>query len=350
MASLGVNRSSSALLALLVSVSLCSEGACSTFYRDDGRRHLRSRAQANASEHCSLVTGGDCFIFGCDDTRGGATKVECVEGYCLCKIGYCNLNGACVKAVEKDTTDSLFTPVHQAIRWSDHPEECIYTFDGYARLYPCGASPQQFVMPIGITGQLQIKDTDTCLGTLNNTNVVGTYVGVLPCDKADPRQEWDMPNGGNGLIRWSSHPDKCLTVEGGSVVPGVPLVISACSSSDLKEQFGTSFNPPPSHLDCTSAAGCSMFKKLRVRAYCGAKSDEPWCRRLKQCPPGGCRNGDCVEGACTCRLGFTGPTCEIAASGPVPISSAEGTATEDDVAVFSGPAPAPAPALGSAIA
>lgn len=319
---------------------------------DYSSRNLRSGTKEDSSEdeangHCSLVTGGECFIFDCNDSRGGSTKVDCVEGYCLCKVGYCNVNGACVRGVVNDTSDDLWTPVHQAMRWATHPEECVFTTDGYARLYPCGATPQQFVLPIGLTGQIEIKDTDLCMSIINDT----TYVGAMPCNKGDLRQEWDMPNGGTGLIRSNHQRDMCIEVQGGSVLPGVPLVISPCSSKNLDEQFGDSFEPPPSHLGCTTAAGCSMLKNMAVSAYCSVMPSQPWCQGLKQCPPGGCHNGECVEGKCVCNLGFTGPTCEDGTSGPVPMNYPDGftSAVANEYVVFPrasspGPAPAPAPA------
>jgi len=322
-------------------------GACSS------GRHLRTRFQTRSSDHCSIVTGGECFIWGCDSTRGGDARVECVEGYCLCKTGFCNLNGACVNAPEEDDTSKLWQAVSQSIRWDQHPEKCMIVVDSYLRMADCGASPQQFTLPVGQTGQLKIGETGQCVGMLTTSDADGSYAGPLPCDISDPRQEFAVPNGGTGLIRWSHHPDMCLAVTDGSVVAGTPLTLHSCESSQSIGQFGMSFEPPPSHLGCTTGAGCSMLKDLAVKALCGAMPNQVWCRRLKQCPPGGCKNGDCIDGICVCKLGFSGPLCETHTSGPVPIngfaagSVAGASAVAADVHVFGAPGPAPGPATAA---
>mmetsp|Transcript_87925 Transcript_87925/g.179605 ORF Transcript_87925/g.179605 Transcript_87925/m.179605 type:complete len:829 (+) Transcript_87925:46-2532(+) len=47
---------------------------------------------------CMADTGGTCSLFECDSTRG---PVDCVNGKCICKQGYCaNPNGVCVSVSE----------------------------------------------------------------------------------------------------------------------------------------------------------------------------------------------------------------------------------------------------------
>jgi len=329
----------------------------SSLSRQSGRH---SRAQSflqgletsSTNGKCSLVTGGDCFIFDCNDSRGGPGKVQCVQGYCLCKAGFCNLNGACVTQPGEDDTDKLWKPVHQEIHWATHPEMCLSTADGYVRIVPCGEKPEKFVLPVGPVGQIEIGETGFCLSMLSNAPSIGAYASSAKCDKANQQQQWEMPNGGTGMIRWHLHPDSCLDVEQGKMLPGTPLELQLCDKDDLDEMFGTSFVPPPPHLSCTSGAGCSVLKEMAKDAFCNLYPHKPWCRRLKQCPSGGCgKNGECIEGTCICKVHFTGPTCELDAPGPIPLyalgGGAPGPATFN---VFGAGAPAPAPAPGPALA
>lgn len=320
------------------------------------------RAQDGTGEHCSIVTGGECFIFGCDKTRGGKGLVDCTEGYCLCRVGYCNLAGKCI--VDPDAggdPSDMWKKVETRIRWATHPENCFNTADGYARMQPCSATPMQFIMPVGPVGIMKNKgDKTQCLGILSPVaapltvpNVIGAYLGQLPCDVADDRQNFVMPKGGTGLIRWRKYPDKCLKVSpalpglfASSILLGTPIVTALCDELDLGTQFGVAEEPPPPAIACTNPAGCQMVKEMSLDAFCLGTPLAPQCRRLKQCPPGGCRNGVCKNGACVCNLGFQGPMCDIPVPGPIPIDSfgAPGPAPSQASVIYLGPAPAPAPA------
>merc|ERR1719469_1329219 len=75
------------------------------------RRSLEVLNLTSREDKCTQVTGGECFIFNCDKTRGGDDKVKCVEGYCLCNEGFCAVKGACIKAPSQDNTDKFFVSV-----------------------------------------------------------------------------------------------------------------------------------------------------------------------------------------------------------------------------------------------
>jgi len=52
-------------------------------------------------EACMKDTGGTCAELACSAHRG---PTECINGKCLCKFGYCSVNGECVNTCGKETT------------------------------------------------------------------------------------------------------------------------------------------------------------------------------------------------------------------------------------------------------
>jgi len=52
---------------------------------------------------CAKDTTGTCRVAGCSGHRG---PTDCVDGKCLCKYGYCAVNGECVSSCEAQTAGS----------------------------------------------------------------------------------------------------------------------------------------------------------------------------------------------------------------------------------------------------
>jgi len=50
---------------------------------------------------CAKDTTGTCHIGSCSSHRG---PTDCLGGKCLCKFGYCAVNGECVSSCERETT------------------------------------------------------------------------------------------------------------------------------------------------------------------------------------------------------------------------------------------------------
>lgn len=55
---------------------------------------------------CVMDTGGTCKFKGCNEERGGESKVDCdSDNKCMCKQGYCAIGGVCYDKVPgKDTS------------------------------------------------------------------------------------------------------------------------------------------------------------------------------------------------------------------------------------------------------
>merc|ERR1719329_1509881 len=94
-----------------------------------------------------------------------------------------------------------------------------------------------------------------------------------------------------------------------------------------------------------------MLKAKRVAQFCQTYPVMPGCEELRQCPPGGCMNGQCVFGYCNCNAGWGGPNCMDLLGVPVAIAAPHyipPTEYQPPVVVtmppwIIGPSPAPGP-------
>merc|ERR1719329_2147276 len=64
-----------------------------------------------------------------------------------------------------------------------------------------------------------------------------------------------------------------------------------------------------------------MLKAKRVAQFCQTYPVMPGCEELRQCPPGGCLNGQCLFGYCNCNPGWGGPNCMDLLGVPVAIEA-----------------------------
>jgi len=61
--------------------------------------HGGSRVPMPSPRPCSTTTDGSCRLFGCSNSRGGKQAVQCVQGKCVCKAGFCSPDGKkCIKS------------------------------------------------------------------------------------------------------------------------------------------------------------------------------------------------------------------------------------------------------------
>lgn len=332
------------------------------------QRHFRGREALNLTElgrqdHCNIITGGECFIFNCDDSRGGEDKVECTNGYCLCKEGFCAVKGECIKAPSKDNTDKLWTILHRPIRSQLEPNQCLQATalnSTKVMMGMCGPNPLTFELPIGPVGQL--KALNMCLqltwpfGVDRTVDTNKPDLTIEFCDINDRRQQFQVPLGGFGAIR--SDYDRTLCLQGlrisGLLPPGAPepplngVGWRVCGDDFpvLEQHFGMSEEQPPPDMPCPSQAACAKLKMLSGKAYCQHATGSPYCQAMLRCPPGGCSNGSCYKGVCMCNVGFDGPTCQDVVPGPQPLNAPVGGmsgAPTPAAVVFGMPAPAPAP-------
>jgi len=350
------------MLSMLLLLDACGIAPASTAVLavrfDQGRISSLRRPTSflTRGAECPLVTGGHCYIWDCEASLGETT---CESGYCLCKDGFCAINGVCVlKPHDKDHGHWERTRV--PLRWTLYPNTC---FDGtglIARMSDCGSEPGTFELPVGGVGQLHwVKNRSLCLGAVREQLLNGNPVRLLPCSVADPRMQFMLPGGASGQIRMYARPRKCLSVRGGPLANR--LEIQGCNKKLLNQQFGLGDVAPPPYLPCNNPANCASIKAQRVLEYCAAYPAWPMCKQLRQCPAGGCHNGVCFSGLCYCQAGFVGPTCEIPAAGPVPLGSqAVHSPVAPVVLKFApaphmpppppAPAPAPVPALMTPVA
>uniref|UniRef100_A0A7S0FV09 Uncharacterized protein n=1 Tax=Pyrodinium bahamense TaxID=73915 RepID=A0A7S0FV09_9DINO len=68
---------------------------CSGYFPGHGGNHV----PMPSPRPCSITTDGSCRLFGCSNSRGGKQAVQCVQGKCVCKTGFCSPDGKkCVKS------------------------------------------------------------------------------------------------------------------------------------------------------------------------------------------------------------------------------------------------------------
>jgi len=107
----------------------------------------------------------------------------------------------------------------------------------------------------------------------------------------------------------------------------------------------------PMELDCGDSNQCVMEKAKRIQQFCLEWPTAPQCEEMRQCPPGGCINGNCVQGYCNCHPGWGGPNCADLLSVPVEIVKPDYIPPMEykppEIVTmppwFAGPAPAPVP-------
>jgi len=334
------------LLASLPRCTECRLHAFSSSAQDQRRQGRIGEARLVALSHeaataCSLVTGGNCYIFGCEDSRGGAGKVDCVKGYCLCKPGFCSLQGTCVIAPatgDEDKWIETVAPIHLLA----HPDKCLDASAKVVKVQECGSDPEKFALPVGGIGMIRREaNRSQCLGVvLDPVAGASERIEVKECSVvAGAIMQFVLPAGALGPVRWNYNPAKCLAVVVAPVLPsnmapgapqqvatsptivGSTLGIQQCLDGSLLEQFGLSDEAPAPFQPCNSSASCAQMKSDAVLNYCSENPSMPNCEQFRQCPPGGCNNGVCVSGYCQCNSGYTGESCEQIVEGAVPISS-----------------------------
>lgn len=309
-------------------------------------RSLRSWGRELAAEgsagECPLATGGNCYIFGCADSRGGPGSVECNGGHCLCKPGFCALQGTCVVAPSSGEGDDEQARAMAPIRLTAHPDKCLATVGQAVLVQDCGSTPEVFSLPVGGIGQIRRQaDAKQCLAVV--AGVGGERIVIKECSLvAGSTMQFVLPGGALGLVRWRRDPRKCLAVvpppppplavaTAGLAAPvaapepsivGAQLLLRQCQAEDLLEQFGTSDEAPAPFMPCTSSLACAQMEADSVLQYCLQFPSSPSCAQYRRCPPGGCNNGACDSGYCKCNAGFYGESCEQAVHAAVPLASA----------------------------